>query len=130
MTRIEPSFISFGGVVVLMIITKKDVEEIFKTIKWKILFFFIGLFIMVEGVFKIGVIDILANHALNFTGGDLAKTSILMLWMSAIISSVVDNIPYIATLIPMIKTVLIPNISLAHPKISLQVIKYGLWWAL
>lgn len=82
---------------------------------------------MVEDVLKIGIIDILANHALNFTEGDLAKTSIPMLWMSAIISSVVDNISYTATLIPMIKTGLIPNISLAHPKIPLQVIKYGLW---
>ncbi|ADO84273.1 SLC13 family permease [Ilyobacter polytropus] len=129
-THIEPAFIAFGGAVVLMIVTKKDVEEIFKTIEWKTLFFFIGLFIMVEGIVEIGAIDILANRALTFTGGDLPKTSILILWMSAIISSVVDNIPYTATLIPMIKTGLIPNIATSHPEISLQVIRYSLWWAL
>jgi Na+/H+ antiporter NhaD/arsenite permease-like protein len=129
-THIEPAFVAFGGAVVLMIVTKKDVEEIFKTIEWKTLFFFIGLFIMVEGVVEIGAIDILANHALKLTGGDLQRTSILILWMSAITSSVVDNIPYTATLIPMIKTGLIPNISAAHPEIPLQIIRYSLWWAL
>lgn len=130
LTHIEPAFIAFGGAVVLMIVAKKDVEEIFKTIEWKTLFFFIGLFIMVEGIVEIGAIDILANKALTLTGGDLPKTSILILWMSAIISSVVDNIPYTATLIPMIKTGLIPNISTSHPEISLQVVRYSLWWAL
>lgn len=129
-THIEPSFIAFGGAVVLMIVTKKDVEEIFKTVEWKTLFFFIGLFIMVEGVVEIGAIDILANKALKLTGGNLPTTSILILWMSAIASSVVDNIPYTATLIPMIKTGLIPSISSAHPEIPMQIIRYALWWSL
>lgn len=129
-THIEPSFISFGGAVILLIITKKDVEEVFTTIEWKTLFFFIGLFIMVEGVVEIGVIKMMADKALKITGGDLSKTSILILWMSAIASSVVDNIPYTATLIPMIQDGLIPNISELHPEIAFETVRYSLWWSL
>jgi Na+/H+ antiporter NhaD/arsenite permease-like protein len=128
--HIEPSFIAFGGAIILMILTKKDVEVVFTNLEWKTLFFFMGLFIMVEGVVEIGAIEILADKALNLTGGNLQKTSILILWMSAIVSSVVDNIPYTATLIPMIRDGLIPNISHLHPELSISTIKYALWWSL
>ena len=72
-THIEPSFIAFGGAIILMILTKKDVEAVFTNLEWKTLFFFMGLFIMVEGVVEIGAIEILADKALNLTGGNLQK---------------------------------------------------------
>ena len=129
-TGIGPAIIAFGGAVLLMIIAKKDPEEIFKTIEWKTLFFFIGLFIMVQGLVEIGAIKILSQKALALTKGSVKGTSILILWLSTVASSVINNIPYTATLIPMIKDEMIPNLSKIHPEVALITIKYALWWAL
>jgi len=129
-TGIGPAIIAFGGAVILIIIVKKDPEEIFKTIEWKTLFFFMGLFMMVQGVVEVGAIKILADKALTLTGGSVKATSILILWLSAIASAVIDNIPYTATLIPMIKDEMIPNLAKIHPEMALNTIKYALWWSL
>ena len=101
--NIEPSFVALGGAIFLMVISRKDPEDIFKAVEWPTLFFFIGLFILVEGLVEIGFISILADSALKLTNGDLTKTSLLILWLSGIASAIIDNIPYTATLIPMIE---------------------------
>jgi Na+/H+ antiporter NhaD/arsenite permease-like protein len=118
------------GAVLLMIIAKQDPEEVFKTVEWKTLFFFIGLFILVEGVVEAGVIKIMADKALMFTQGSLKLTSIFILWLSAVASAIVDNIPYTATLIPMIQDELIPNLMSMNPELSQNTVSYALWWAL
>lgn len=132
--HIEPSAIAFGGALILSIIAKKDPEEIFKTVEWKTLFFFIGLFILVEGVVKIGAIEMVAQWAIKLTNGSLKLTAMLILWLSAICSSIVDNIPYTATMIPIIggETGLINNISNIMgntPEIH-STVRYALWWSL
>lgn len=134
MTHIEPSIIAFGGAIVLTIISKQDPEHVFKTVEWKTLFFFIGLFVLVEGVVKIGAINMIADHALALTKGSLKLTSMLILWMSAIISAIVDNIPYTATMIPMIGGAggLIEKISFINgnsPEVH-ETVRYALWWSL
>ncbi len=133
-THIEPSIIAFGGAIVLTIISKQDPERVFKTVEWKTLFFFIGLFVLVEGVVKIGAINMLADHALALTKGSLKLTAMLILWMSALVSAIVDNIPYTATMIPMIGGPggLIEKISLMNgntPEIQ-ETVRYALWWSL
>lgn len=133
-THIEPSIIAFGGAIVLTIISKQDPERVFKTVEWKTLFFFIGLFVLVEGVVKIGAINMLADHALALTKGSLKLTAMLILWMSALVSAIVDNIPYTATMIPMIGGAggLIEKISLMNgntPEIQ-ETVRYALWWSL
>jgi len=131
-THIEPSFVALGGAILLMILSKKEPEEIFKSVEWPTLFFFIGLFILVEGLVEIGFISQLADKALHLTGGNLSKTSILILWLSGFASSIVDNIPYTATLIPMIgseNSGIIKSIVTNSPH-DLQTVRYALWWAL
>lgn len=130
LTHIGPSIISLMGAVLLMIIAKQDPEEVFKTVEWKTLFFFIGLFILVEGVVEAGVIKIVADKALEFTNGSLQLTSVFILWLSAVASAIVDNIPYTATLIPMIQDELIPNLTSMNPELSSHTISYALWWSL
>ncbi len=127
-----PATVAFGGAVVLAVLAKKTPEEIFHPVEWRTLFFFMGLFMMVAGIVKIGVIEMLAQKAIEFTHSDLRLTSLFILWLSAVVSAIVDNIPYTATLIPMIggKGGLIEHIHLAHPEIALQTIRYSLWWAL
>ncbi len=130
-THIDPSIVALSGSILLMIFSKKDPEEVFKSVEWPTLFFFMGLFILVEGLVEIGVIKLLANNALKITGGDLSKTSILILWLSGVASSIVDNIPYTATLIPMIggEHGIIDTIVAAGDH-SREVVRYALWWAL
>jgi len=100
---LEGATIAITGAVILMIVAQEDVHEILKTVEWPTLFFFVGLFIIVGGVVKTGIISDLANAALGVTGGRVEVAAILVLWMSAIVSAVVDNIPYTATMIPLVQ---------------------------
>jgi Na+/H+ antiporter NhaD/arsenite permease-like protein len=100
---LEGATIALTGAVVLMIVAREDVHEIFKTVEWPTLFFFIGLFILVGAVVKAGIIRDIAQAALALTGGRADVTAMLVLWMSAVISAIVDNIPYTAAMIPLVQ---------------------------
>ncbi len=96
------SIIAMSGAVLLLLISGADVEEIFKSVEWPTIFFFAGLFILVGGLEKVGVIHFMAEGILDFTEGHFILTAIVVLWGSAIMSSFLDNIPFVATLIPLI----------------------------
>lgn len=100
----DSSVIALSGAVLLMIISHEEPEDIFLTIEWPSIFFFVGLFILVGALDKVGVIHAIAAEALKLTGGKMLATSMLILWLSAISSAFVDNIPFVATMIPLIKT--------------------------
>ncbi len=72
-------------------------------VEWITIFFFIGLFILVHGVESTGLLEMLANKVIELTGGDKTVTAISILFVSAIASTIVDNIPFVATMIPLIK---------------------------
>ncbi|MBN2509684.1 MAG: ArsB/NhaD family transporter [Spirochaetales bacterium] len=104
--HLEPATIAIAGAVLLMILTREhDVDRFFKEVEWGTIFFFIGLFILVEGLVELGVVEFLAAKSLEITKGDLGRTSILLLWVSGVFSAFVDNIPYVATMIPLIKNI-------------------------
>lgn len=84
--------------------SRKRWGKIFADVEWITVFFFIGLFIVVKGVEEAGVLSILADLVIHHTGGDLAITALTILWVSAIASALVDNIPFVATMIPLIKS--------------------------
>ncbi len=100
---LESATIALTGAVVLMIVSRQDVHEVFNTIEWPTLFFFIGLFIVVGAVVKVGLIGDLATEVLTLTGGNTAVAALAVLWMSGIISAIVDNIPYTVTMIPLVQ---------------------------
>src|SRR4051812_3649759 len=100
---LEGATVALAGAVVLVIVAKEDVHEILKTVEWSTLFFFIGLFIVVGAVVKTGVISDLANAALRVTGGRTDVAALLVLWMSGILSAIVDNIPYTITMVPLVE---------------------------
>ena len=81
----------------------KHVVEAFNEVEWITIFFFVGLFIVVHGVDSTGLLRLLADKMLALTGGDLTATSMVILWSSAILSAIIDNIPFVATMIPLIK---------------------------
>ncbi len=114
------SVISLLGASILIIITASDVEEVFQSVEWTTLAFFTGLFVMVGMLVEVGVIDNLADLIVDFTGGDLLLTTLLILWVAGIASGFLDNIPFVATMIPLILTI--------EQNTDLNV--YPLWWAL
>jgi len=101
--NLEAATVALLGATVLMIIAREDVHEILKTVEWPTLLFFVGLFILVAGIVKVGIISSIAQGAIELTGGNVGVTAILVLWMSAVLSAIVDNIPYTATMIPLVQ---------------------------
>jgi len=101
--HLEASIVAFTGAIVLLLIAKIEPEEAFKDIEWTTLYFFIGLFIMVGGLIETGAIKRLSEEIFKMTGGDIKKTSTIILWFSGFVSGIIDNIPYVATVIPLIK---------------------------
>lgn len=118
--HLESATVALFGAVLLMLISKSDPDEILMEIEWSTVFFFIGLFILVGALEAVGVIRMLAEKLVNLTAGNMMITSMLILWMSAIISAFVDNIPFVATMIPLINNMQAISGMDVTP----------LWWAL
>src|SRR5262245_25571341 len=111
--HLEPATIAMAGAALLMFLdnwqhhTEKQSENVHRTfgdVEWITIFFFIGLFIVVRGVEVGGLLTLLANKLVAATGGDLARTGYAILWASAFLSAIIDNIPFVATMIPLIKS--------------------------
>jgi Na+/H+ antiporter NhaD/arsenite permease-like protein len=99
----EAATIALGGAVLMLLFGKIDVHEMLSEIEWTTLFFFIGLFIVIGALIDVGFVQIVAHALLGLTGGDLSLTTMLMLWLSGIASGIVDNIPYTATMVPIVQ---------------------------
>ncbi|OIJ21959.1 hypothetical protein BKP45_04585 [Anaerobacillus alkalidiazotrophicus] len=120
--KVELTSVAMAGALLLLLLTYEEqkVEEVFKSVEWVTIFFFVGLFMLVGGLKEVGIIDEIAKSIIYYTEGDLPKTSMLILWSSGILSGFVDNIPFVAAMIPVI----------------LEFQNYGmtnldpLWWAL
>lgn len=98
----ESSTIALTGAVVLLFISGINSELVLMELEWKTIFFFSGLFILVGGLEATGVIEMMATGVLELTQGNLFFTTIAILWVSAIASAFIDNIPFVATMIPLI----------------------------
>ncbi|CAM3775178.1 ArsB/NhaD family transporter [Mesobacillus zeae] len=119
--HIETATIALAGAFFLLLLAGREhLNAALEKIEWTTLFFFVGLFIMVGGLVETGWISMLADKAMELTGGEMKPTTLLILWMSAIVSAFVDNIPFVATMIPMIKEMGNMGITNLEP----------LWWAL
>lgn len=116
----ESSTVALVGAVVLLLISRTDPEKILHEVEWKTIFFFTGLFVLVGGLKETGVINLLAEWTLDVTKGSSSLATISILWISAIASAFVDNIPFVATMIPLIKSMgAISGLDLTP-----------MWWAL
>ncbi|HSQ89825.1 ArsB/NhaD family transporter [Romboutsia sp.] len=116
--HIESSIIALTGATVILLIGKQDIDEILASIEWSTIVFFIGLFIIVGGLQEVGIINNLATALITATEGHLVLTMLIILWLSAIVSSFLDNIPFVATIIPIILTMESQGIDVMP-----------LWWA-
>lgn len=116
--HIEPATIAFTGATILLLWGGKDVHQALRDVEWVTLFFFIGLFITVEALVEVGLIEMASRALLDLTGGQLQTTAMLLLWMSSIASGIVDNIPYTTAMIPIVE-----NLAKTMPADPL-------WWSL
>ncbi len=117
--HLETATIALTGAAVLLLWSRRDPHKALEHVEWGTLLFFVGLFIMVEALVTVGAIDLAANWLIDLTGGSLNVTAMAILWISAIASGIIDNIPYTATMIPLIQ-------SLGEKGMD----TWPLWWAL
>jgi Na+/H+ antiporter NhaD/arsenite permease-like protein len=115
----EPATVALMGASVLLVLARLDPTEILAEVEWGTLLFFVGLFVVVEGIIHVGIIDALAGWLFAQTGGDVAVTSLVLLWFSGVASGIIDNIPYTATVIPVVQQLIARGME-GEP----------LWWSL
>ncbi|MCP4387734.1 MAG: ArsB/NhaD family transporter [Gammaproteobacteria bacterium] len=129
--NLQPATIAMFGAGLLLLLAnmknspEEQSEEVHKTfggVEWITIFFFIGLFISVKGIEEAGALRILADMVIEYTGGDMTIMALAILWVSAVASAVVDNIPFVATMIPVIKS-MAPTFGGAENLMPL-------WWSL
>ena len=97
--------LSGAGLLLLITYTRNEgmITKVLSKIEWTAIFFFAGLFVLVGALVETGVIKVLAAEAIKLTNGSVNATAMLILWMSAFASAFIDNIPFVATLIPLIQ---------------------------
>ncbi|QFY13185.1 hypothetical protein GBF35_47390 [Nonomuraea phyllanthi] len=118
----EPSVVALLGAGVLVAATKVTTEEAIREVEWPTLVFFAGLFVMVGSLVETGVIDQVSQAAAQATHGRLGLTTMLLLWVSTGLSAIVDNIPYVATMSPIVADLVQANGGDGPAQV--------LWWAL
>ncbi|MBE0449090.1 MAG: ArsB/NhaD family transporter, partial [Actinobacteria bacterium] len=130
--HLEPATVALFGAGLLLLISKThNPHHILAEVEWPTIFFFMGLFIIIGGIVKVGLIELASNGVLEITKGNLFATSMVVMWFSAFASAFVDNIPYVATMNPLVIDMaqkLWPDLSgtqlLHHPELL------PLWWSL
>jgi Na+/H+ antiporter NhaD/arsenite permease-like protein len=103
--HLDVTSVALAGAVLIMLLLEKvyDPEEILKEVEWGTLFFFMGLFLLVGGIEEAGFIDEIAREIIKLTEGDMKTTSFVILWGTGLLSAVIDNIPFVAAMIPVIQ---------------------------
>ena len=116
--HLESCTIALTAAAIMLLIGRQDLEETVAGVEWTTILFFTGLFVVVGGLQETGVIQLLADWLMSATHGSLALTLVIILWFSALISAFLDNIPFVATLIPLILAMGNSGMDIAP-----------LWWA-
>jgi Na+/H+ antiporter NhaD/arsenite permease-like protein len=120
--KIDAALIALAGASVLMLLAgSHEVDDFIRDVEWGTIFFFVGLFILVGGLVDLGIMKVLAAKILALTDGNIMTTSLLLIWVSGFLSAVIDNIPYVATMIPLIQDM---GNTLGQAQIE------PLWWSL
>ena len=117
--NLESGVIALAAAAIILLISRADLEEVIHDVEWPTIGFFLGLFIVVGGMEHTGVIEMIGTWMVDITGGDIVLLIIVLLWGSAILSAILDNIPFVATMIPIIAVMQAQGVDVAP-----------LWWAL
>jgi Na+/H+ antiporter NhaD/arsenite permease-like protein len=120
--HLEPSVVAIVGGLTLLVLSRLDPEDVAKDVEWPTLVFFAGLFVMVGALVATGVIEQVARAAADAVEGKLWLASMVLLWGSAVLSAVIDNIPYVATMTPVVAELVNANGGGEQSQV--------LWWSL
>jgi Na+/H+ antiporter NhaD/arsenite permease-like protein len=120
--HLEPSIIALLGAGVLVAVSRLDAEDYLAEVEWSTLVFFMGLFIMVGALVEVGVIEELGEQLTEAVGDDYFLAASVLLWGSALLSGIVDNIPYVATMTPLVQDLVDSGGGSTQAN--------ALWWAL
>jgi len=101
---IEPGLLALAGGVAMALVNKREAHEVLHYVEWNTIFFFIGLFMLIFGLEHNGVFEMMGDQLLHMTGGNLLVTALAILWFSAIASAIVDNIPLVMAMIPLVQS--------------------------
>nr|WP_249310095.1 ArsB/NhaD family transporter [Bacillus sp. FJAT-49736] len=119
--QIDTATVALAGAFILLLLSGESyLESSLGKVEWTTIFFFIGLFVLVSGLVETGVISKIASYTIELTGGNDISSSFLILWLSAIASAFIDNIPFVATMIPLIEKMGELGVHNLEP----------LWWSL
>ena len=117
--HLESGVIALTAAAVILFISRADLEEVVHDVEWSTIGFFLGLFMVVGGMEHTGVITMIGNWMVDITGGDVVLLMIVLLWGSAILSAILDNIPFVATMIPIIGVMAANGVDV-----------FPMWWAI
>jgi Na+/H+ antiporter NhaD/arsenite permease-like protein len=130
---LEPGVIALAGSMVMMLVCKAESNDALMRVEWTVIFFFIGLFVMVAALEDTGVIDLIARYLLAVAGHNLFLMCIVVLWSSAILSAVLDNIPFVIAMVPLLKfsfVTMARTTGIVDPAVIQHSIAEPLWWSL
>ena len=116
---LESSVIALTAAAIMMLISRCDLEKAIEGVEWSTIGFFLGLFVVVGAMEHTGVIGMIGENLVAVTGGNIILLMIALLWGSAILSAILDNIPFVATMIPIITVMSSTGIDV-----------FPLWWAI
>lgn len=117
--NLESGVIALAAAAVILLISRADLEVVVHDVEWTTIGFFLGLFIVVGGMEHTGVITMIGNWMVDVTDGNVVLLMIALLWGSAILSAILDNIPFVATMIPIITVMAAEGVDV-----------FPLWWAI
>jgi Na+/H+ antiporter NhaD/arsenite permease-like protein len=120
--HMEPSLVALVGAGILIVISGLEHSDYLSSVEWDTLLFFTGLFVMVGALVKTGVVNQLARLATAATGGHALLTTMLILAVSFVLSGIINNVPYAATMAPIVGQLVPSMVGHVHPQV--------LWWAL
>ena len=120
--HMEPSLVALVGAGILVLLSRLEHSDYLSSVEWDTLLFFAGLFVMVGALVKTGVINQLARFATSTIGGNALLTTMLILVVSSVLSGIVNNVPYAATMAPIVGQLIPSMAGHAYPQV--------LWWAL
>ena len=129
--HVEPATVALAGATTLILVGRVDVHRALEEVEWGTILFFVGLFVVVGAVERVGMLKLAAGWVINVTHGNAVVTALAILWFAAFASAIVDNIPAVASLVPMVFAVA----RLLHPGVPDEVLVrlpdvFPLWWAL
>lgn len=104
--HIEPGIIALAGAMLMVLVCRKDIHHALVHVEWNTILFFSGLFMMISALEAHGVFEKMGDQILHICGGNLMATTLTILWFSAIVSAIVNNIPLVMAMIPLVKSII------------------------